>query len=132
MSKILIVLSHPTGNANVRAVMAGFANAKILSEFHTSLAVFPGHFLERLYSYGPLNEILRRSFDPTIRSLTKTYPYREIGRLLAIKAGFAALTKHENGIFSIDAVYNSLDKYTSRRLNLGGEKRTKFVYSYED
>jgi hypothetical protein len=49
-----IVLSHPTGNANVRAAANGFFEANLLAEFHTAVASFPGSMLDNLGAIGPL------------------------------------------------------------------------------
>ena len=50
--------------------------------------------------------------------------------MLASMCGISGWTKHESGIFSIDAVYRSLDRSVARRVS-GGEGITA-VYAYED
>jgi hypothetical protein len=127
-----IVLSHPTGNANVRAAANGFFEANLLAEFHTAVASFPGSMLDNLGAIGPLSEIRRRRFNPALQPLTKMFPWREIGRLTSSKVGFHNLTKHETGIFSIDAVYKSLDRQVAARLEYATRQGINAVYAYED
>ncbi|WP_299823007.1 glycosyltransferase [uncultured Pontibacter sp.] len=127
-----LVFSHPTGNANVRAAAKGFAQAGLLSEFHTSIASFPGSLLDRFATIGPLAEIRRRQFDPVLKPITKTWPWREMGRLAAGKIGINSFSKHETGAFCVDAVYQSLDKRVAKRLDRLSKARVNAVYAYED
>lgn len=126
-----IKLSHPTGNANVRAVAQGFADANMLEHFYTSLAVFDGSISDKLSKFGPLAELQRRSFDTSLKDLTVTNPWTEISRLISTKADWRILTNHEKGIFSIDAVYRNLDKWVSKKINQNLGKNVG-VYAYED
>src|SRR3712207_8303199 len=104
-----LILSHPTGNANVRAAASGLLEANLLWEFHTAIASFSGSILDNLGAFSPFSEIRRRRFDPVLKPVTRTWPWFEIGRLAATKIGFNKLIKHEKGLLSIDAVYRNLD-----------------------
>lgn len=125
-----ILLSHPTGNANVRSVLKGLVNANILDSFYTSLACYPNSMLESLSKLSMFSELQRRKFDPSIEPYTHTYPIKEIGRILSSKFGIKGLTKHEKGFFSIDAVY----EYASRKAadSLNKKNNIAAVYAYED
>jgi glycosyltransferase involved in cell wall biosynthesis len=127
-----IIMAHPTGNANVRAAAKGFVQAQILSRFYTSIATFDGDLLDKLSSFSPLSELKRRRFDTALKDLTYTWPWKETGRLLATKAGYQSLIKHESGTFSVDAVYHSIDKHVAARLKLKLEAGVNSVYAYED
>lgn len=127
----MVIISHPTGNANVRAAVAGLAEADILSEFHTAIASFPGTTLDRLGGIGPLSEIRRRGFDARLQPFTKMWPWFELGRLVAAKAGLKSLTRHETGMFSVDAVYHAMDRRLTSRLTKVARK-VNAVYAYED
>jgi glycosyltransferase involved in cell wall biosynthesis len=127
-----VVVSHPTGNANARAAVSGLRNANTLAEFHTSIAVFPGDLLDRLSAWGPLAEMRRRRFDPAVKQLTRSWPWREIGRLAAVKFGLTGLTQHETGCFCIDAVYRSLDSRVASCLHKAAQHGAGGVYAYED
>lgn len=127
----MVIISHPTGNANVRAAVAGLADADILSEFHTAIASFPGSTLDRLGGIGPLSEIRRRAFEARLQPFTRTWPWYELGRLAAAKAGLKNLIKHETGLFSVDAVYHNMDSRLTKRLDKMARK-VNAVYAYED
>lgn len=127
-----LILSHPTGNANSRAVANSFAERGMLTEFHTSIASFEGSILDRLSSFPGLSEIKRRKFDSKLRSVTKMSPWHEMARLIASKAGMHSLVAHEHGKFSIDKVYRSIDKKVSESLLHAFKKGIKAVYAYED
>lgn len=127
-----VILSHPTGNANVRAALSGFLNAGILSDFYTSLACFPGTGLDRLSYMGIFKDLKRREYNAELKELTRTLPWREIGRMVSSKLEINKLIRHEIGIFSIDAVYKNFDKQISRRLKQLVEKGRTTLYAYED
>jgi hypothetical protein len=42
------VLMHPTGNANVRAILRGLLDQNLLAEFNTTIAVSPSSSFLRL------------------------------------------------------------------------------------
>lgn len=127
----MLLFSHPTGNANVRAAIQGFHEAGLLREFNTTIASFPGSLLDRLSTFGPFKEISRRQFQPEIKGITKTFPWYEAGRLISLKAKLATFTRHETGRFCIDEVYRKHDSFVKERLKqLDGT--IKAVYAYED
>src|SRR5690554_3009368 len=117
-----VVFSHPTGNANSKAAVTGLYKAGLLSRFHTAIATFPGTLLYKIGAVGPLTEIRRRSFDKKIRPVTTMSPWREAGRVLALKAGLTRLTKHETGPLSVDAVYHSMDRKIASSLKKAKNK----------
>jgi glycosyltransferase involved in cell wall biosynthesis len=127
----MVLLSHPTGNANVRAALNGFNEAKMLFEFDTTIASFPGTWLHNLSHLKPFAEIGRRNFDIALKTKTKTYPWYEIARLVSLKAKLKSLTKHEAGVFCIDSIYKQHDLFVSKRIGQLGSKISS-VYAYED
>jgi glycosyltransferase involved in cell wall biosynthesis len=121
-----ILFSHPTGNANVRAALAGLSAAGMLAEFHTAIAAFPGG------AWGWLGKgFQRRSFDPSLRPFTVQHPWRELTRMIASKLKLNSLVNHETGVFCIDAIYQAQDKAAARRLKKF-PKKFSAVYAYED
>lgn len=127
-----VIISHPTSNQNNRAVLRGLHDAGIIYKFHTAIGVFPGDVLNYLSQYGPLKEISRRRFDPDLKSVTATSPFMELSRLLSSKLGMKRLVQHETGIFSVDAIYQSLDKKVAHSLKKASQNGVKAVYAYED
>lgn len=127
-----ILLSHPTGNANVRAAALGCKNAGILGRFYTTMATFKGTIADKLSRVGPLSELNRRRFDDGLHAITVMWPWQEIGRILASKFKLSGLVKHEQGIFSVDAVYAGLDKRIAAVLKAEVKRGIDAVYAYED
>jgi glycosyltransferase involved in cell wall biosynthesis len=128
-----IVLSHPTGNANVRAVAAGLLQAGQLADFHTTVATFPGSLLDRLSGFGPLAELRRRRYEADLQPKTHMWPWRELARSVALKSGVRSLTAHETGPFCVDAVYHGLDRQVAASLHhASAQNRVDAVYAYED
>ncbi|CAH1001339.1 D-inositol-3-phosphate glycosyltransferase [Neolewinella maritima] len=125
----MITVSHPTGNANLRAAIDGMEAAGILSHYYTAIATYPGNAFDWLSKIGPLEDFSRRSFSPGLASKTQVHPWKELGRLLASKTGMRSLTQHETGLLSVDAVYQSIDEYVAGRLI---KEQPKAVYAYED
>ncbi|MDT0688833.1 glycosyltransferase family 4 protein [Salegentibacter sp. F188] len=128
----MVIISHPTANANVRAAAEGFLEANLLYEFHTSLALFPDSLLDRISNLRPFKELGRRKFDARLGPYTKMEPWFEIGRQIAPKFGLSHLTSHNAGILNIDNVYKNLDKKVTRNLNRASLRGASAIYSYED
>lgn len=127
-----VLIAHPTGNQNVRAAATGLMKAGIATSFHTTIASFPGGLLSKLSNISMFSSIRRRGYDSCLKYNTETSPWIELGRLISLSAGISALTRHERGIFSIDAVYRNLDKHVACSLQGKADHGLKAVYAYED
>jgi len=111
------IVVHPTGNTYVRNDLRALHEAGRLAEFLTSVgfsrdsfwANFPG-------PTGWRGELQRRAYDVP-GNLIKTQPLREAVRLLAARAGWAGLTRHETGWASVDAVFHALDRAGAREIS---------------
>lgn len=125
----MILFSHPTGNANVRHAALGLHRAGLLGEFWTCVNYRETPWLRRMLPASLSRQLGRRTFPAELAGSIRTFPLRELGRLLAPRAGLRSLVRHENGPLSVDAVYRSLDRRVSRRLEDG---RFSAVYAYED
>jgi starch synthase len=125
----VILLSHPTANQNVRQAALAFAEANLLAEFWTCLNWKEGGFFERHLPSRLRNELRRRSFSDRVKPFTKAFPWREAGRLLSQQLGLQFLTRSETGVFSVDAVYLSLDRRVAQRLR--DSSQLKAVYAYD-
>lgn len=126
-----IIVSHPTGNMNTRAAAVGLRKRNLLYKFFTCIACFEKSLLYRLSNISLLKEFRRRIFDSTLETVTMTYPWRELGRHISIKFKLKKLTKHEVGPFSIDRIYETLDKYVASNIKKY-QKDIIAVYAYED
>ena len=143
----MILISHPLGNANVRHAVQAFADAGELSEFWTCVAWDPDGVLARRLPARVAGNLARRAFDPAVRARPHTASgWREAGRHLAARLPGAlrrALTRHETGPFSVDAVFRAFDRAVARRVRRmprGGGTisadhpagNVHAVYAYED
>ncbi len=128
----MILFSHPTGNANVRAAALGLARAGLLGEFWTCVNCAPGRggLARRLLPASLRAQLSRRTFPDELQPFIRARPWREIARLASHRLGLASLTRHETGRFSVDAVYRALDRRVASRVSeLDG---VSAVYAYED
>ncbi|WP_028669048.1 glycosyltransferase family 4 protein [Runella zeae] len=127
----MIVVSHPTANNFVRELTRKLIEENMLTSFFTSIAIFSQEKID-LFPKHIAQDLKRRSFDDSFKTYTHTYPWREVGRIVATKAHLEVLTKHEKGAFSVDAVYNSIDNRVASQLHKFLQKNAKIVYAYED
>ncbi len=128
----MIHLSHPTGNANVRAVLDALIRAEMLSQFHTTISARKNSVLTKFLPKAIQKEFLRRQFNVHQKQIT-SHPYREMARLGCSKMGIKYLTKHEKGMFSLQKVYAGFDLAVANSLHsLKPGDNVSAVYCYED
>jgi alpha-maltose-1-phosphate synthase len=126
----MVIVSHPTGNANVTAVVSALYEAELLTAFYTCILWRPESAWARLVP-GSLRAMLQRRARVQLPAeLVRTRPARELMRNLLIRAGKKRLIASETNPFSIDGVYRDLDAYVAR--NLGKYPEVRAVYAYED
>lgn len=127
-----ILMSHPTGNANVRAVVSALAKADMLAEFNTTIAVTSDAKWLNWIQSSLREQLLRRSYSVSATML-KTHPGTEVARMLLPRIGLERFTTGAHGWASIDSVYRKLDEAVARRLaKLQANKQVTAVYGYED
>jgi len=127
-----VVLSQLTGNANVKAAAHGFINADVLAAYYVSLSVFPGSFLDKISALGPLSEFKRRQHDPVLKPYTRNWPWVELARIIATKAGFQSLTVPQNAPLYMHRVVEKFDQFVASGLKSELKKGATAVYGYED
>ena len=128
----MIVVSHPTGNQFVRAVLAGFESVGVLGEFDTAFSFDPDSMLGRLVPAGARRHLARRHFAGIDQRLIRQRPWRELARLTALAVGLRRLTRHETGWASVDGVYRDLDAWVAERLPRLQRQGVLGIYAYED
>ena len=126
----MLILSHPTGNANVREVARALNEAGLLSEFWTSVCWNQAQLLNRVLPRSLCRELDRRAFPHIGRDQLHCHPWVELGRLTARQLNISSLIRHEVGRLSLDAVYRGLDSRVAARLHAAPHIRG--VYAYED
>lgn len=126
----MLILSHPTGNENVRQAVRSLHDAELLSEFWTSVYWRQEYLINKILPHSIRNELSRRTFPYVRHQQVRSHPWREAGRLMARRLGLSTLIRHEVGRLSVDAVYRSLDKKVATQLL--GAPEIEAVYAYED
>lgn len=127
-----IVVIHPTGNRNVRAVISSFEEAGMLALYSTTLAVDPTSSWLSLLPANLRNEFIRRSYPVDFKKIS-TRPLLELSRNILPKLGFKEAVRHETGFASVDKIYADLDRATAGNLGKLIEKQNiDAVYAYED
>ncbi len=120
----MILLAHPFGNANVRAVLDVLQRNNLLAKYVTTLGWPNESWLSKIFS--------RRGYELP-REKVQTHPVREIVRLLSAALGLRSLIRHERGWASIDRVWQSLDEKAASHLNSHKvQDEIMAVYAYED
>jgi glycosyltransferase involved in cell wall biosynthesis len=128
----MLALVHPTGNQNMRQAALALQQGGVLGEVWTCLGWREHHPLTACLPPRLRAEVARRIFPQEIASRIHLRPWRELGRLVAMRLGWGALTAHEQGPFCIDAVYRDLDRSMAARLLAGDGCGLSGVYAYED
>jgi glycosyltransferase involved in cell wall biosynthesis len=123
----MTVLSHPTGNRNVRAVLASLIRHDLLTTFHGTVAQSTTARWPRMLPARLRSEFDRRRYDLPPAKL-HSHPFHELARLFALRGGAANLVRHETGLFCVDRVYAKLDAAVARSLS----HAVKAAYAYED
>src|SRR5919109_165390 len=125
----MVVLTHPFGNAPVRAVLQAVEEAGLLTRFVTALG-----WSRNSYPFlsDHIRGKLRRNYPLPVERID-IHPLREAVRLLASTVGLQQLTTHETGWASIDQVWRSVDRKAARCLRKGAYgAHLRAVYAYED
>lgn len=117
-----IIISHPTGNQNVKYISQELLRAGILDKYVTCISLGESSFGGKL-----LKEFGNRSINDKLYLKTINNPFREIGRQFFNKIGIPYFTRREEGYFSIDQVYREHDRFTSNCLD-----HQFAAYAYED
>ncbi|NDW18231.1 glycosyltransferase [Dysgonomonas sp. 216] len=127
-----ILISHPTGNANVRAAAEALAQNRLLCQFYTTIAVFQNTFLYKLGSLPLMGELHRRTYNSILKPYAKNSPLYEVGRVLSSRLGVKRFQKSEDSLFSVDSIYRHLDKTVAHELSRLQKIGLNAVYAYED
>jgi alpha-maltose-1-phosphate synthase len=126
----MVIVSHPTGNANVTAVVNALHDAELLAAFYTCIVWRPESALAKLVPGSMRTMFERRARVQLPAELVRTRSVRELIRNGLIRAGKKRLISSETNPFSIDGVYRDLDAYVARSLHKYSKVRA--VYAYED
>src|SRR5215211_7532448 len=129
----MILLAHPFGNANVRAVLRALHEADLLAKFITTLGWPERAAWTRVLPERLARQAGRRGYELPNEKIER-FPGRELVRLLAGTTGLARSLENSRGWASTDRVWQRLDDLAARRLCelLQAGERIGAVYGYED
>lgn len=85
-----VLVYHPTGNQNVRALLNGLLRHNMLHSFHTTVAVFKKDWYYSLLK-SKLALLKRRTYSDSLKHYTYTYPIEE----MLMFGGFKKFKKKE-------------------------------------
>lgn len=124
----MIVLSHTSGNQNVRNALATLKQADLLDQFHTSVYWNGEWTINKWLPKAVRSELNRRSYPQVSREDVCVTPVREFARQFATRLGLTSLTESDRALFSLARVCGAVDKSAARAVR---RRRPKAVYGYE-
>ena len=123
----MILVTHPTGNENVRQLLRALREAQLLGGFLTAIGQSQDSTLAFLP--GALKRLLERRRFPVPSGSLHQRPVREAIRLSLGSRG-GPLTRHETGPCSVDGVYRAISRSGARLIRrLPG---LRAVYAYDN
>lgn len=126
----MLLLAHPTGNANVRAAARALHEAGWLQELDSCICWNYESALARILPLSLAAQLQRRAFPGIPAELLHSHPWRELLRLVGMGRRLPWLQRHEHGPLAIDSIYRSFDRHVASRLpRIAG---LQAVYAYED
>lgn len=123
-----ILLSHPTGNQNVRNALLALTEREMLAEFWTAIAYSPNSPWSRFLPSSLQQQLARRAFSEAPADQVRSTPSRELVRLIARFTPFERALSSRERPFSVIGVYRHFDANVARRLRHAGADG---VYAYE-
>jgi glycosyltransferase involved in cell wall biosynthesis len=123
-----VLMSHPTGNQNVRNALRSLVERNMLAEFWTTIAWNPQSRWNRVLPHGLRNQLVRRAFSDAPRERVKCVPMRESIRLGVRSTPLESFLCSGERAFSVIGMYRAFDARVARRL---GEIDVDAVYAYE-
>jgi alpha-maltose-1-phosphate synthase len=127
-NKPSVLMSHPTGNQNVRNALRCLVEHDMLAEFWTTIAWNPQSKWNRLLSIGLREQLARRAFADAPKERVRCAPWREIVRLGVRSSPLNSFLCSGERPFSVIGMYRSFDSSVARRLR---EIDVNAVYAYE-
>jgi hypothetical protein len=123
-----VLISHPTGNENVRNALRSLVEHDMLAEFWTAVAWDPQSPWNRLLPSGLRIQLSRRAFAGVPKAQVHCVPWREMMRLGTRSSPLAKPLCSGERPFSFIGMYRSLDRRVARCLARVG---ADVAYAYE-
>ncbi len=123
-----VVLSHPTGNQNVRNALKSLVERDMLAEFWTTISWDAESPWNRLLPSSVRVQLKRRAFEDMPGNRMRCVPWREIVRLSAWSSPLTNLLCSGERPFSVIGMYRHFDGRVARNLR---NSKSDVVYAYE-
>lgn len=123
-----ILISHPTGNQNLRNALRSLAENEMLAEFWTTIAWDNKSPWNRMLPSGLRAQLARRSYSEAPRGSVRSSPWREMVRLSAKHLSLDNLLCSGERPFSVIGMYRQFDRRVAARLR---KIDIDAVYAYE-
>ena len=124
----MVLLSHPTGNANSRQALLAFYERNMLDGFYTTVAWNPDSIWNKMLPAGLRTELSRRTYPEIPEGMVHTAPVRELCRVLFGRLGLSGLVKRVGSPFSISEIYRQIDCLAAAGLS---SRTPQAVYAYD-
>jgi alpha-maltose-1-phosphate synthase len=123
-----VLISHPTGNQNLRNALRSLAENEMLAEFWTTIAWDRESLWNKVLPSGVRSQLARRAYADAPKDRVKCVPWREMVRLSAKYLALEDTLCSSERAFSVIGMYRQFDRKVAKRL-----ERIKIdaVYAYE-
>jgi starch synthase len=128
LDRPVVLISHPTGNQNVRNALRCLDENGMLAEFWTTIAWDPESRWNSFLTMGLRALLARRAFAKVPKNRVRSVPWREIVRLGARPQFLRNLLCSGERPFSIIGMYRHFDSKVARHV---GAVHLDAVYAYE-
>lgn len=123
-----VLISHPTGNQNVRNALRSLADHGMLAEFWTTISWNRNSTWNKMLPANFRSLLQRRAYDDVPGDRIKTVPWRETVRLGAKYLPFGSALCSGERPFSVIGMYRQFDAQVAGRLS---KVSVDAVYAYE-
>lgn len=123
-----ILISHPTGNQNVRNAVRSLVEDEMLAEFWTTIAWDPHSNWNRLLPAALRTQLARRSYPQVPEKQVRCVPWRELVRLGARSSLLGKLLCSAERPFSVIGMYRHFDGRVAQRMK---QVNADAIYAYE-
>jgi glycosyltransferase involved in cell wall biosynthesis len=124
----MVLLSHPTGNANSRQALLALHERNMLAGFYTTVAWDGESAWNRLLPPKIGRELNRRAYPEIPKRLIHTSPARELFRVLCARFGMKALVEENGSMFSVSGIYSHFDRLVAEAVY---SRPPRVVYAYD-
>jgi starch synthase len=123
-----VLISHPTGNQNVRNAVLSLAERGMLAEFWTTIAWNRESAINSILPARVKAQLERRSFTVAPREKIRCVPLREVVRLALSNTSIGCALCGGERPFSVIGMYRHFDATVANQLS---RVRPDVVYAYE-